>query len=260
MLNNDLFEYIVNKYNNHPSIDIINSKNISTVFEFRYTDETEVKSVISKLDINKTMGYDFISSKIIKLCSNNIAHVVVKLINACIDKHIFPCEMKLADVASIFKKNDRLDESNYRPISILIIMSKVFEKIFASRITMYFHDIFSPYLSAYREGYNCEQVLIKFICMWKESLDNNNYFGAVLMDLSKAFDCLPHCLIVAKLNAYGFSKNSCLLIASYLYNRKQRVKIGSSRSDWLQLKKESHKALLSGRFFLIFLLTIYFIL
>ena len=65
----------------------------------------------------------------------------------------------------------------------------------------------------------------------------NLFFGAVMMDLSKAFDCLPHCLLVAKLNAYGFTQSSCSLIASYLSNRSQRVKLGSSRSSWLNFNK-----------------------
>ena len=101
----------------------------------------------------------------------------------------------------------------------------------------YFENLFSPFLSAYRKGYNCEQILIKFLDIWKKSLDNNTYFGAVMMDLSKAFDCLPHCLLIAKLYSYGFDINSCLLVASYLSDRYQRVKIGPERSSWLPLNK-----------------------
>ena len=72
---------------------------------------------------------------------------------------------------------------------------------------------------------------------WKVLLDKNHIIGAIFMDLSKAFDCLPHGLITAKLRAYGLSRNACDLLASYISNRHQRVKIQSSRSEWRVLRK-----------------------
>ena len=236
-MDGELMNYIKLKYANHPSIIAIKQINIPSTFHFVNITEEEVSKIIAKLDIKKSMGYDFISPKIIKISSPHITPIITKLINICIANHVFPCDLKLAEVTAIFKKTDRLNKGNYRPISILIILSKVFEKIFASHITSYFHDIFSPFLSAYRPGCNCEQVLIAFVNIWKNALDDNKYFGSVMMDLSKAFDCLPHGLIVAKLNAYGCDDNACLLLASYLSNRNQRVKIGSTRSQWLPLNK-----------------------
>jgi hypothetical protein len=230
-------DIVRNMYKNHPSIKEICKQNIISKFEFSFTTDNEVQKIITGLDLKKSMGYDYISPKILKISSTCITPIITKLINRCIELCIFPSDLKLAEVASIFKKSDKLNKENYRPISVLVILSKVFEKILSSRMNIYFNDIFSPYLSAYRQNYNCEQVLVKFISTWKQSLDENKYFGAVLMDLSKAFDCLPHNLIIAKLHAYGFTYNSCLLIASYLSHRKQRVKIGSSRSEWLPLDK-----------------------
>ena len=78
---------------------------------------------------------------------------------------------------------------------------------------------------------------MKFVEAMKYALDNGQHFGAILMDLSKAFDCLPHPLLICKLHAYGVSLKSCELILSYLSNRKQRVKVGSSKSDWCYLTK-----------------------
>ena len=72
---------------------------------------------------------------------------------------------------------------------------------------------------------------------WKIALDKNHVVGAVFMDLSKAFDCLPHSLLIAKLHAYGFSIPACELMADYLKRRKQRVKIGNCRSSWADLHK-----------------------
>ena len=101
----------------------------------------------------------------------------------------------------------------------------------------FFEAILSLSLSAFRKMFSCETVLIRLIEDWKTLLDHHSVIGAMLLDLSKAFDCLPHQLLIAKLKAYGFDDNSCSLMHSYLFNRKQRVKIGSFRSEWLNLKK-----------------------
>ena len=68
-------------------------------------------------------------------------------------------------------------------------------------------------------------------------VDNGEYMACISMDISKAFDCLPHCLTICKLHAYRFSRDACKLIASYLYKRKQRVKIGEIKSDWQEINK-----------------------
>ena len=86
------------------------------------------------------------------------------------------------------------------------------------------HDI-PPMFSAYRKIFSCQNVLLRLIEQWRQYLDNNKVVGAVLMDLSKAFDCLPHELLIAKLEAYGLDRQVVKLIYSYLKDRKQTVKI-----------------------------------
>ena len=92
-----------------------------------------------------------------------------------------------------------------------------------------------PYLCGYRKRYNAEYVLISLIEKWKKFLDNHGYAGAILMDLSKAFDTLNHELLIAKLHVYGFSRKSLKLVNSYLKNRWQRTKINKSFSSWTEL-------------------------
>jgi hypothetical protein len=232
-----LIDVICEKYASHSSVLAIKRNVQNKQFYFSRTDEPEVKKIILQLNSKKAAGYDFITPKILKDSIHIICPVITRIINHCIEQGIFPDQLKLAEVSSIFKKKDKLDKGNYRPISVLIVSSKVFEKIYVKRITFYFQSIFSSLLSGYREHYSCEDVLLKFITSWKLSLDKNHYFGAVLMDLSKAFDCLPHGLLIAKLRAYGFTDHACLLLCSYLQNRHQRVKIGSTKSDWLLLNK-----------------------
>lgn len=102
---------------------------------------------------------------------------------------------------------------------------------------LHFKDIFSDFLCAYRKRYSCENALLYMTESWREALDNKMFVGAVLMDLSKAFDCLPPDLFIAKLSAYKVTDNACKLIASYLTNRKQRIKIGIERSSWRETVK-----------------------
>ena len=90
----------------------------------------------------------------------------------------------------------------------------------------------SKYQCGFRKGYNAQHCLLAMIEKWKKAVDNGNVFGALLTDLSKAFDCLPHDLIIAKLNSYGFNLTALNLIHNYLTKRKQRTKINHSYSAW----------------------------
>ena len=92
-------------------------------------------------------------------------------------------------------------------------------------------------LSAFRAGYGCQTALLKVIEDWKIALDENKYIAAILMDLSKAFDCLPHDLLLQKLKTYGVTDSALNLLQNYLSGRKQCVKIGSSFSDWQDIYK-----------------------
>ena len=83
----------------------------------------------------------------------------------------------------------------------------------------FFDKVFHPFLSAFRSGYGCQIALLKIIEDWKKALDENKFVAAILMDLSKAFDCLPHKLLINKLDAYGVSEFALKLIKNYLSNR-----------------------------------------
>ena len=114
-------------------------------------------------------------------------------------------------------------------------MSKVFERVLFDQIEEFFKDKFSMYLCGFRKGYSTQYALTHLLYKWQKCLDESGVVGTLLMDLSKAYDCLPHDLIIAKLEAYGFDTKSLKLIFSYLTNRKQRVKIGSRFSKWLAI-------------------------
>ena len=238
---------IFKKHETHSSIlRIKDSHPVSNVFEFTYVTQTYVANIVCKLNEKKSMGYDRIPARLIKICATELCPFITEIVNRSIKDNYFPTDLKLAEVCAIFKKHDRLLSENYRPVSLLRILSKVFERVYTDQITAYFDKIFTPFLSAYRKGFGCHDLLLRLIEQWKDYLDDNLYVGALLIDLSKAFDCLPHQLLVCKLRAYGFTEGSCKLMSSYLSGRKQRVKIGEHRSSWQNLEKGVPQGSITG--------------
>ena len=102
-------------------------------------------------------------------------------------------------------------------------------------MSLYVDNFLSPYLCGYRKGFSTQQALPSLIEKWQNIWDKKGYGGAVLMDLSNAFDTLNHDLLIAKLHAYGFTKESLKLIKSYLTNRWQRTKVNTNFSSWTEL-------------------------
>ena len=146
---------------------------------------------------------------------------------------IFPTRLKLADITPTLKQGDATCAENYRPVSVLPVVSKIYEKIIS-----YIDNYLSPFLCGFRKGYSPQNALICLIEKWKKIIDNHGYAGAVLMDLSKAFDTLNHDLLIAKLDMYGFDKQALRLISSYLSKRWQRTKINQSFSSWVKLLQD----------------------
>ena len=143
--------------------------------------------------------------------------------------------MKLADITPVHKKGDTTNKGNYRPISILPTISKIFEKVLSSQLNRFFKSIFSKFLCGFRKGHSTQHALFHLINEWQTNLDKSKIVGTVLMDLSKAYDCLPHDLLIAKLEAYGLDHDSLILLHDYLKNRFHRVKLGDNVSNWLEI-------------------------
>ena len=235
---NESIDDILSCYKDDDTIKrITNNSHHVGVFNFSSVTVQEVHKLLENMDKKKATGYDNIPPKILKVAAHELAFPITNLINLSVEASCFPNNLKKSELSPLFKAKDSLLSENYRPLSILPAISKVFEKVFNQQLYDYFAHILSDLLSAFRKKYGCQHVLTKLIEDSKRALDNHMHVGLLLLDLSKAFDCLPHRLLLCKLHAYGVSRDACSLLHSYLSSRFQRVKISASRSDWAQMTK-----------------------
>ena len=147
----------------------------------------------------------------------------------------FPDILKKAEVTPVYKKDDMNDKQNYRPVSTLSNLSKVFEKLIYAQINTYMSDKFSKYQTGSRKNHNTQHAPLNMTENWKSNLNKGNKIGAIFMDLSKSFDTLDHSLLIAKLEAYGFDILSLELMKNYLTNRKQKCEVGNCFSIWRKI-------------------------
>ena len=234
----DVVDTAILKYTDHPSILKISEKMSNSLedFEFHPVNESYMLKVIKGLKAGKATLFKHIPGKILIDNADILCNKMTELINThLLEIHTFPDTEKLADVNPVHKKDTRINPENYRPVSVLTSTSKVFERVLHDQINLKMKGILSSKLCGYRKGFGSQHALISMIEQWRRSLDKGGYAGGVLMDLSKAFDCMNHELLLAKLYAYGFKKDSIKIIHSYLNNRWQRVKINNSFSQWTEL-------------------------
>ena len=226
----------IKKYEDHPSIKHIKeSSGQKNNFAFSHTNIDEVVKEIESLNVSVACPISSIPPKIIK---ENLDLFSIKLcrdFNFAVDNATFPNNCKLADITPAHKHGNKMDKGNYRPVSILPAMSKIFERLFYYQINHFIENRLSKYQCGFRKGYSAQHCLILMIEKWKKAMDRRNCAGALMSDLSKAFDCLNFDLMIAKLNAYGFSYKSLMLIRSYLQNRYHRVKVNSNYSSWAEI-------------------------
>ena len=221
----------------HLSIQLINKESAKCNFSFSEIDSNIMSNAIKSLNPKKATGFDGILAKFLMMACPILCYPLTKIFNACIKHSTFPDICKSADIRPIFKKADPLLKKNYRPVSILTSVSKVFEKLLEAQLQGFQDTILHSGVSAFRSGYSCQSVLLQLTERIRSDLDNGLKCGLVLMDLSKAFDCIPHHLLISKLHAYGMTTSAITLLSSYLTQRKQRIKLKGTFSDWTFISK-----------------------
>ena len=229
-----LVRLILEKYKDHPSVLAIREgSDTSNSFSFHEVQHHEVWALLRSLDEKKSTGEDQIPPKLVHLAADELTAPLTFAINSCLQNQRFPDKGKRAAVCPLDKgEENRTAEKNFRPVSVLNTFSKIYEKVVKQQLIVYLDTTLSVFIGAYRKAYGTQHVLIRLLEDWKTKLDNDYIVGALLMDLSKAFDCIPHDLLIAKLNAYGADENALVLIYSYLKRRKQSVRINNTYSSF----------------------------
>lgn len=207
-------------------------------FFFSPITNLEVQAIISSLE-NKFSknSSDSISNYIVKECSPLIIDVLAYLFNLSFEKGIFPSALKRAIIIPIFKKGDKTVLNNYRPISLLSVFSKIFEKAVKSRLVNYLNKIefFHPAQYGFRENRSTEDALLEFLNKAYSTLNSNYSSAALFVDITKAFDMVNHSILCKLLSSIGFRGCALSWFQSYLHNRSQQTRIGNYLSDELLL-------------------------
>ena len=205
----EVIDNILDRYKNHPSIlKIKENVVIGEKFTFSPTTQDDMYDKIKALDPKKASIKNDIPVRALIGTNDIVSNHLKNVFNSSLEKEKFPTSLKEADITPIYKDKERTSKKNYRPLSILPVISKPFESTMGEQIFSYIEKYLSAFIFAYRKRHGAQYCLITMIEMWRKALDESKVAGAILTDLSKAFDCLSHDLLIAKLDAYGFEKSA----------------------------------------------------
>ena len=216
---------LAKKFQNSTESDFINfmgEGNQQSMYLFK-TNSNEIKKLINKLNNKKSSGYDELSAKFLKLCSPYISAPLSTIFNKSISSGIYPDLLKTARVTPIYKKGAKSDPGNYRPISVLSQVNKIFEKVLHKRIYKYLtkFNILYEYQFGIREGHSTTQALVEITDRLKNAMDAKELSCGIFIDLTKAFDTVDHSILLKKMYRYDIRGNVQNLFKSYISNRQQ---------------------------------------
>ena len=208
------------------------SNEISSTIVLEPTDKEEIANIISSLNSNKASGPNSIPYRILFLLKNEISKQLTDLFNLSFMTGVFPSVLKTAKVVPVFKKDSKLNHSNYRPISLLSNIEKILEKLMYKRLYTFldYNNIFYDLQFGFRQQYSTSHALINITENIRKALDDGNIGCGVFVDLQKVFDTVDHRILLAKLNHCGIRGVSNDWFKSYLPNRNQYVSINGYES------------------------------
>lgn len=198
-----------------------------------------MRDIINSLSNKKSNDIYGLNTFIIKKVKDVIIIPLTKLLNQCIDMGIFPDALKTSKVIPIFKKGNKDDPCNYRPISLVPIFSKILEKVIKSKLTQHLESNGLLHVNqfGFRQGRSTVGAVNKCIEIINEAFEKGEYAQAILCDLSKAFDCVSHDILLKKLNIYDVGHQTIKIIQSFLTNRKQVVHFKNKSSVMREIRR-----------------------
>ena len=200
-------------------------KSASTLF-LAPTSVEEIHYLIKSLPNKTSSGHDSISNNLMKKLSPSILEPLAIIFNKSLETGVFPEEMKMADVVPLYKSKSEYECTNYRPISLLLTISKLLEKLMYKRTYYFLEQTDQLYQSQYgfRKSHSCETAIMELASSIIKGKDDGFYTLALFIDLSKAFDTVDHNILLDKLDKYGIRGVAKEWYRSYLTNRQMRVK------------------------------------
>ena len=208
-----------------------------TKLQFKCITDNDTQRAIDKLENKNSSGHDGISNKLLKLLKIELSKSLTLIINQMITTGIFPDSFKISKITPLFKKGDVSMLSNYRPISLLPTISKIFERILYNQLYDYFNsnNLLAEEQYGFRTNHSTEYAAVKLVDNVSKEMELGNTPTALYIDLSKAFDTLSFDILLYKLNYYGIKDNAFKLLKNYLTNRRQYVVYNSQNSETLDI-------------------------
>ena len=220
-------------------IDSYLTERTQSSFNFHTIDSEITLQIIKNMKNKSSRGHDSISNKLIKSAQHILCKPLTLIINQMIHTNIYPNSLKIAKIVPIFKKGDKFLFSNYRPISLLPSLSKIFERVIFLQITQYLNtnNLITNIQYGFRKQHSTELAALHLTDHLIWETNNKQKPLTIFLDLSKAFDSLDHSILLHKLKYYGFVGNSYELIKNYISDRKQFVIYNETESQYLKMKQ-----------------------
>ena len=198
----------------------------------------DILKIIRNLDPNKAHGHDMISIRMVKICDDSMCKPLRLVFQSCLESGAYPSVWKKANVVPIYKKGDKQKLENYRPITLLRITGKIFERLLYDRMFELFaeNNLISDNQSGFKPVDSCINQLLSIIHKIYQSFDGNLEVRAVVLDIFKAFDKVWHKGLIYKIKQNGISGNILNIIIDFLSFRKQRVVLNGQVSHWTSIE------------------------
>lgn len=211
-----------------PTIPVLTNNSLSSIT----ITEEEVKQLLLQVDVKKALGPDNISPHILKKCAYQLAAPLTLLFRTCLEQQVWPYLWKCARVVGVHKKKSKTKVENYRPVSLLSVLGKIYEKIIVKKMTTFFDDnhLLSLKQFGFRQKRSTSDLLLKLTTKWNKSLDKGKYTYVIALDIAGAFDRVWHNGILSKLKSLGINGNLLTLIQNYLHDRSLCVAVGGYTS------------------------------